>query len=236
MLKLSGLVASYGIASGVANIVTNGKTHGVLVTEKPYIVVADLTTPDLTSLLVDAQAVVTDIGGLSSHAANISRELGIPCIVSTKYATLRINPSDYVTVNANENEVTWIPSSNCVYCGKSNQSYVLESEHFYGIFDGFPVREGHLLIIPKRHILKIEDLIDIEFFDLYIILRKGEKLLRDRFNCTDYNLGINNGSLAGQTIPHLHIHLIPRYQGDVENPRGGIRNFLPNPLTKYPED
>lgn len=114
---------------------------------------------------------------------------------------------------------------NCIFCDKikSNDDILRSFNWFIVVRDGFPVTEGHSLIIPKRHITKITDLSIEEFSELQEIIR----WLDDSFK-TDYNIGINCGENAGQTISHLHIHFIPRRKGDVENPRGGVRGVIPS--------
>jgi diadenosine tetraphosphate (Ap4A) HIT family hydrolase len=98
----------------------------------------------------------------------------------------------------------------------------------YAISDGFPVTEGHSLIIPKRHVATYFDLSRPELNACDDLLRQ----LKRRFQSTDesvsgFNIGMNAGASAGQTIFHCHIHLIPRRDGDVENPRGGVRHLIP---------
>lgn len=105
--RLSGIVASSGKGEGKAVIIAGGNIQQPLRIEKPYVLVADLTTPDLIPFVVEAEAIITDIGGLSSHAANIARELGIPCIVATKYASEYIKWGDFVKVDADNNVLTW---------------------------------------------------------------------------------------------------------------------------------
>ncbi|ETR72126.1 MAG: hypothetical protein OMM_07700 [Candidatus Magnetoglobus multicellularis str. Araruama] len=97
-----------GSGKGKALVLSENNISKSLSFEKPYVLIAKLTTPDITPLLIKAEAIVTDIGGLSSHAANIARELGIPCIVDTKHASTTINQGDYVEVNADKNIVSWI--------------------------------------------------------------------------------------------------------------------------------
>lgn len=231
---LEGLAAGRGKGSGNAVIVINSEVQIQPKGQDAYVVIADLTTPDLTPLLVDAQGIVTDIGGLSSHAANISRELGIPCVVSTQFGTKRINQGDFVEVDGDNGIVAYTIRTECVFCDKHPRSHVLETSNFFALYDGFPVREGHLLLIPKRHIETFMELTEEEFHDLFQILQQADRFLRLNHGAEGYNIGINNGIVAGQTISHLHIHVIPRKKGDVAEPKGGIRNFLPNPLTEYP--
>ena len=93
--------------------------------------------------------------------------------------------------------------------------------------DGFPVSHGHTLILPRRHIGNIFEATYAEQVALHRALKQAKEILDDRFRPDGYNIGINQGSAAGQTVQHLHIHLIPRYKGDQEDPRGGIRWVLP---------
>ena len=95
------------------------------------------------------------------------------------------------------------------------------------IRDGFPVSEGHTLIIPKRHIASIFEATIEEQVDIFTTLKKAKKQLEKTLNPDGYNIGINDGISAGQTVMHLHIHLIPRYAGDQNDPRGGIRWIFP---------
>ena len=95
------------------------------------------------------------------------------------------------------------------------------------IRDGFPVSEGHTLIIPKRHIASIFEATIEEQVDIFTTLKKAKKQLEKTLNLDGYNIGINDGISAGQTVMHLHIHLIPRYAADQNDPRGGIRWIFP---------
>lgn len=235
LLKLSGTIASSGKGKGIAVVVVGSIIDKLPPLGESYVLVADLTTPDLTPLLVRAEAIITDIGGLSSHTANISRELGIPCIVSTKYASKRINQGDLVEVDADNNIATWTPTpSQCTFCTKHPGLHILETEHFFAIYDGYPIRDGHLLVIPVRHIQRLIELTREEFNDLYTMIYKVDGHLTTQYGADGYNIGLNDGPAAGQTVPHLHFHVVPRQFGDIPDPRGGVRNFLPNPLIDYP--
>ncbi len=232
---LSGIVASEGKASGAAVLSIKGVVQNLPQPGRPYVIVSDLTTPDLVPLMVDAAAIVTDIGGLSSHAANIARELGIPCIVSTKRATALINQYDLVCVDTEHNTVTWeLCLDQCILCSKHPALRIFQTPHFFAIYDSYPVRAGHLLIVPERHIGRFSELSRKEAIDLQLAIQKGIRLLEDEFAADGCNIGVNDGPAAGQTIPHLHFHVIPRHWRDVSDPRGGIRNFLPDPLFNYP--
>jgi diadenosine tetraphosphate (Ap4A) HIT family hydrolase len=123
--------------------------------------------------------------------------------------------------------------NDCLLCGKY-PSRIFESKYFFVIYDDFPLRQGHVLIIPRRHTEHLTLLTRVEFSDLHFVIQEMVKHMKVDFRADGYNLGVNSGEAAGQTLSHLHIHLIPRHFGDVADPRGGIRKFLPNPLTEYP--
>lgn len=93
--------------------------------------------------------------------------------------------------------------------------------------DAFPISPGHTLIIPRRHVGSFFDLEGDELADLLGLLERAKAVADKEFNPQAYNIGINDGPAAGQTVPHLHIHLIPRYQGDRPDPRGGVRWIIP---------
>jgi diadenosine tetraphosphate (Ap4A) HIT family hydrolase len=95
------------------------------------------------------------------------------------------------------------------------------------IRDAYPVSPGHTLIIPKRHIGSFFELTPDERNALLELLEQAQEELQRRHQPQGYNIGINDGPAAGQTVPHLHIHLIPRYRGDVTDPRGGVRWVMP---------
>ena len=94
--------------------------------------------------------------------------------------------------------------------------------------DAFPISPGHCLIIPTRHIGSFFDLSPDEREDLMSLLANAKANVEAEFKPDGYNIGINDGPAAGQTVPHLHIHLIPRYKGDIPDPRGGVRWIIPD--------
>lgn len=121
----------------------------------------------------------------------------------------------------------------CIFCEYYNEKkYILENNLAFAIYDNFPVNKGHVSIIPKRHFASYFDTTTEEVTALNNLIQQVKVILDNDFNPDGYNIGINIGEAAGQTIFHLHIHMIPRYKGDVENPRGGIRK-LKKALVEY---
>jgi len=94
--------------------------------------------------------------------------------------------------------------------------------------DAFPVSSGHTLVIPRRHVISFFDATHDERESMLSLVTCAREQIDSEFSPSGYNIGINDGLSAGQTILHLHIHLIPRFSGDVEDPRGGVRWVLPN--------
>ena len=116
----------------------------------------------------------------------------------------------------------------CPFCNPdSERELIVESATAYAIYDKFPVNDGHALIIPKRHCENYFDLTFKEQAACMFMLNKVKEIVTGKFNSDGFNVGINVGEKAGQTVKHVHIHLIPRYDGDVEDPRGGVRGVIP---------
>ncbi|MDN5250330.1 HIT family protein [Betaproteobacteria bacterium LSUCC0117] len=115
----------------------------------------------------------------------------------------------------------------CAFCKLPRERVAASSEHGMVIRDAYPISDGHTLIIPKRHIGSFFDLTSAELSDLFALLNNAKTNLDRELSPDGYNVGINDGPVAGQTIPHLHIHLIPRYKGDRADPRGGVRWIVP---------
>ena len=114
----------------------------------------------------------------------------------------------------------------CVFCEISD--IVLENEWAIAFFDKYPVNKGHLLIIPKRHVEQYFDLTEQERLAIDQLLFRAKKMLDDQYQPDGYNIGVNCGEAAGQTIFHVHVHLIPRFVGDMVDPRGGVRGVIPD--------
>jgi len=120
-----------------------------------------------------------------------------------------------------------MPESTCPFCTLPVERILLSNHYGVAIRDGFPISQGHSLIIPRRHVSSFFLLSEGEREKLFEMLEEIKQQLDKEFNPDSYNIGINDGAAAGQTVPHLHIHLIPRYQGDRDDPRGGIRWIIP---------
>ena len=104
---------------------------------------------------------------------------------------------------------------------------LLENDKGFVIYDGFPVSKGHCLIVPHRVYSDYFKSTQEEVIGLQKLVLEAKKLLDKKFQPDGFNVGINYGETSGQTLPHVHIHLVPRYKGDMENPRGGVRGVIP---------
>jgi len=119
--------------------------------------------------------------------------------------------------------------SDCIFCNIDQSRIIDSNDFFYVIRDIYPVSELHTLIIPHRHISSYFDLTEDEQISLFTLLKSHkEQLLKTDPSITGFNIGVNDGEDAGQTIFHCHIHLIPRRKGDVANARGGVRGVIPD--------
>ncbi len=115
----------------------------------------------------------------------------------------------------------------CPFCTLPPERIIDSNDLALVIRDGYPVSPGHTLVIPKRHIGSWFEITQAEQQALLDLLTKTKAVLEAEFKPDGYNIGINDGPSAGQTVPHLHMHLIPRYKGDQEDPRGGVRWIIP---------
>ena len=118
----------------------------------------------------------------------------------------------------------------CIFCNKNNCKVIQTTKYFFIIRDtAFPVTKHHTLIITNRHVVDYFELEKKEVIELNEILNNQKKKLQELDNqITGFNVGVNIGKDAGQSIMHCHIHLIPRRKGDVEDPRGGVRGVIPS--------
>ena len=116
----------------------------------------------------------------------------------------------------------------CPFCDPTGREPLASSINGFAIFDNYPISAGHTLIIPIRHVGSYFELTRIERDDLWDLVEQAKTELDSQFAPDSYNIGMNDGPAAGQTIGHCHIHLIPRYAGDVDDPRGGLRWIMPD--------
>lgn len=125
-------------------------------------------------------------------------------------------------------EVVTLADDSCRFCeSKSSRRVMIEGEYGFAAWDRHPVNKGHFLVIPYRHFADYFEITDAERNELWALASQGKEIADRKYRPDGYNIGINVGKWAGQSISHLHIHVIPRYRGDVENPRGGVRGVVP---------
>jgi diadenosine tetraphosphate (Ap4A) HIT family hydrolase len=115
----------------------------------------------------------------------------------------------------------------CPFCDVALSSIQIENEVGIAILDAFPVSEGHLLVVPKKHVTSLYDLAPNEQAALWQLVSEVRGHLSQTLHPDGFNVGINDGKAAGQTVMHSHIHVIPRYSGDATDPRGGVRHVIP---------
>ena len=127
------------------------------------------------------------------------------------------------------------PVDECPFCALGEDRIVARSDHTWTIRDAFPVSKGHSLILPRRHVSSWFETGALEKAALLQALDEAKQALDAEFSPEGYNIGINDGVFAGQTVPHLHIHLIPRYKGDTPDPRGGVRWVFPDKARYWKE-
>ena len=118
--------------------------------------------------------------------------------------------------------------TNCVFCNREGFDIVAENELAIAFLDSCPVSEGHTLVIPKRHVETYFDATPEEHGAISVLVKAVKEMLDDKLSPDGYNIGANVGPAAGQTVFHFHMHIIPRYRGDVEDPRGGVRKVIPS--------
>jgi len=116
----------------------------------------------------------------------------------------------------------------CLFCNIPTERILKENDVAYAIHDGYPVTKLHTLVIPKRHVEEYFGLSQEELIGCDALLKAvREDILKQDKTVKGFNIGMNSGAVAGQTVFHCHIHLIPRREGDVEDPKGGVRHTIP---------
>ena len=174
-------------------------------------------------------AVRRDIQYEGFRVHKIHKKETFQCIIKLPYFTIFKNENceiyeyeSYTTLNKGNTDLSPF------LIGAETRELLVETATVFSFYDKFPVSKGHVLIVPKRLVSNYFDLTFKEQTACWIVVNKVKKILQEKYDPAGFNIGININEDAGQTIWHSHIHVIPRYKGDVENPRGGIRGVIPH--------
>ena len=116
----------------------------------------------------------------------------------------------------------------CPFCDPEPDRVVASSDHAVALLDGYPVSEGHTLVVPTKHAASLFDLSPEEQAAVWTLVREVRDHLQSALSPDGFNIGLNDGEAAGQTVLHAHVHVIPRHRGDVPDPRGGVRWVIPD--------
>ena len=120
------------------------------------------------------------------------------------------------------------PNNPCLFCNIKESGLIDENQLAYVSYDSYPVTDLHCLIIPKRHVKDYFDLTEEEIIACDQLIKKIKRKIEIKdTSVKGFNIGTNSGKISGQSIMHCHIHLIPRREGDVKNPQGGVRSVIP---------
>lgn len=185
--------------------------------------------------LFECRAAVIEQGGTTSHAAIAARELGIPMLVGAQGAVRALESGQAVFVDTELGRIlraaegTW-----CLFCDSGQTPTVWEGSRLRAFAEVFPVVRSHLLIVPRRHVTDPAGLVAGDWAELGGAFSELLSQLRGTDGVTGANLALNAGEDAGQSLPHLHWHFLPRRKGDDPDPRGGVRRLLAQPLRPYP--
>jgi diadenosine tetraphosphate (Ap4A) HIT family hydrolase len=120
-----------------------------------------------------------------------------------------------------------MPASHCPFCNVKQDQTVAANDVAFALPDAFPVTEGHTLVIPKRHVMSLFELSEVEQAEVWRLVTAVRNRLMDELVPDGFNIGVNDGAAAGQTVMHAHVHIIPRHSADVEDARGGMRRVMP---------
>ena len=165
--------------------------------------------------------------GFRLHA--IHKQYTYQCNVKLPFQSL-IRNSSYELYQYNHfNKLPRKEGETCPFCKLSRRVEIIcETATCVAFYDGYPVSPGHALIIPKRHVANYFDLTNHEREAMNVMLQYVKRKIDERFHPDGYNIGINVNEAAGQSVFHVHMHLLPRYKGDVEKPKGGVRGVIPS--------
>lgn len=169
-----------------------------------------------------------DIQNEGFRMHKVHRKETYQCSIKLPFSTIFRNENceiyeyqHYTTLH--QSKVTISP----FFSKEDSTELIVETAKVFSFYDKFPVSKGHALVVPKRKIPNYFNLSSREQIACWIVVNKVKDILQEKYNPDGFNVGININSDAGQSISHCHIHIIPRYKGDVENPRGGVRGVIP---------
>jgi len=187
--------------------------------------VTNLLTPTGTAFFAVRRDLMEE--GFRLHA--IHRQYTYQCNVRLPFQSLVCNKSYELYQYNHFNKLPRREGEKCPFCRLSCRVEVIcETATCVAFYDGYPVSSGHTLILPKRHVASYFDLTNHEREAMNVMLQYVRQKLDERFHPDGYNIGINVNEAAGQSVFHCHMHLIPRYKGDVDNPKGGVRGVIPS--------
>ena len=173
-------------------------------------------------------AVRRDIKNQGFRIHKIHQKPTYQCNVRLPYSSIFVNENCEIYEYQHYNQVERNLNLDCPFCMLGyDRELITESATAFSIYDKFPVTPGHALIIPKRHCSNYFDLTFKEQSACILMLNFVKQLINEKLKPDGFNIGVNVNESAGQTVPHVHIHLIPRYTGDVLEPRGGVRGVIP---------
>lgn len=165
--------------------------------------------------------------GFRLHA--IHKQWTYQCNVKLPYKSLVANKSYELYQYNHFNKLPREEGVKCPFCRLARRVEIIcETATCVAFYDGYPVSPGHALIVPKRHVASYRDLTNHEKEAMNVVQEYVMKKIDERFHPDGYNVGINIGKVAGQSVFHCHMHVIPRYNGDVPNPKGGVRGVIPS--------
>ena len=158
----------------------------------------------------------------------IHQKTTFQCNVKLPYKSVFLNDNCEIYEYKHFNQTKKEQTDNCCFCNIEKDRVILsETATAVAFYDKFPVSKGHILIVPKRHTSDYFDLSLHEQRAIWLLVNRCKDIIQKEYNPDGFNVGININEVAGQTILHSHVHLIPRYKGDVENSRGGVRGVIP---------
>lgn len=152
---------------------------------------------------------------------------GLATLIPSVTRALKSNDSS----RSSRHDIAASSVERCLFCldqSADQNRIMLESTAFFARYDNFPANPGHIEIVPRRHVESFFELSPEEVTEAYELMREVKDALTRQHHPDGYTIGVNEGDASGRSVRHLHIHLIPRHYGDVKDPRGGIRQVVPN--------